>query len=588
MTKRNLLLVGLLLVFGLGVMAPAALAQVTEGNPTFVNVQSAVFTLRPNSIGDAGGAVFINFSSGYGTIAGGEVFSVTFSQPIVGASSVGSAPVADFCSDANAVGIVGKFCSAMTITASGNTLTLTNGPAAISGWTGATSGQSYITIFGIRFNTTGVIPGTYITAYVSAAFNQSYPIEFSTSGLTQSGVVNIGQVANTAIGGSVLATSTPTSVLTCIGPTEEGTLEFTISVKEQWSGAWTSLSDELGLAPFAPTASLKATNGSQIAIVLTGIPDNVTVTPLAVVVTLGTPVFAAAPAAFTCSTVGGCSNAFVYTLTSTVRQELEAANFGFDFTLPSTGISVNNPPMQASVELYPPPNASTPVYPAFVYPNGSLIEEPNFPLTAVTFVGCQTSLLWPYVTNYTTPGGTAQNNFDTAVAVANTTSDPFGPPNYTSYYLWPGGFAPEVGACKFYVYSAGTSTAPATSITPVTATPVTFSRNVILSGGVDAFLLSSEAPGTGFAYMIATCNFLGAVGYGAIIDNANGLTGNWGFYSNYLAYVIPNPNIVGRTWDGVVGEFAIEPWASFFYYDGATAGSSGAKMFKQSFGLHNK
>ena len=586
MTKRNLLLVSLLLVFGLGAMAPAALAQSppTEGNPTIVNVASAEFTLRPNSIGDAGGAVFINFSSGYGTIAGGEQISVTFSQPIVGASKVGSAPVADFCSDANATGIVGKFCSAMTITASGNTLTLTNGTSAISGWTAAVSGQSYITIFGIRFNTTGVIPGTYITAYVSAAFNQSYPIEFSSSGATQSGVVNIGQVANTAPGGSVLATATANSVLTCVG-FGGGDVDFTVSIKEQWSGAWTSLSDEVGLAPFAPTSGLAVTNGSQIAIVLTGIPSGVTITAFAPVVTVGTPVFSAT---ITSSALANGSQTFVYTLTSTIRQEIEAANFEFEAVIPGGGISVNNPPIIASVELYPPPSASAPVYPAFVYPNGSLIEEPNFPLTAVTFVGCQTSLLWPYVTNYTTPGGTAQNNFDTAVAVANTTSDPFGPPNYTSYYLWPGGFAPEVGACKFYVYSAGTSTAPATSITPVTATPVTFSRNVILSGGVDAFLLSSEAPGTGFAYMIATCNFLGAVGYGAIIDNANGLTGNWGFYSNYLAYVIPNPNIVGRTWDGVVGEFAIEPWASFFYYDGATAGSSGAKMFKQSFGLHNK
>ena len=552
MTKRNLLLVGLLLVFGLGVMAPAALAQVTEGNPTIVNVASAVFTLRPNSIGDAGGAIFINFSSGYGTIAGGEVFTVTFSQPIVGASSVGSAPVADFCSDANATGIVGKFCSKMVITASGNTLTLTNGTAPITGWTAAAAGQSYITIWGIRFDTVGVIPGTYITAYVSAAFNQSYPIEFNTSGATQSGIVNIGQVANTAAGGTVLATSTPDSILTCIGL--EGTEgSFTISVKEQWSGAWTALSDELVLAPFAPTAGLVATNGSQIAIVLTGIPDGVTVTPLAAAVTVGTPVFAAAPAASTCSTTGGCTSTFVYTLTSTIRSEIEAANFVFDFTIPSVGISLNLPPMTASVELYPAPNTTTPVYPAFVYPNGTLLEEPNYPLTAVTFVGCQTNLLWPYVTNYTGGSGAGPlGNWDTAVEVANTTSDPF-----TSASCLYCGAIPQDGACTFYVYDAGTATTARQS--PPTATPITWTGPVVLTGGVEAFMLSTTpAAGVAHAYMIAVCNFQNAVGYAALVDNANGL-GTWDAYANYLAYVIPTPFIVGRVYDAIWGEFAIQP-----------------------------
>ena len=562
MTKRNLLLVSLLLVFGLGAMAPAALAQSppTEGNPTIVNVASAEFTLRPNSIGDAGGAVFINFSSGYGTIAGGEQISVTFSQPIVGASKVASAPVADFCSDANATGIVGKFCSAMTITASGNTLTLTNGTSAISGWTAAVSGQSYITIFGIRFNTTGVIPGTYITAYVSAAFNQSYPIEFSSSGATQSGVVNIGQVANTAPGGSVLATATPNSVLTCVG-FGGGDVDFTVSIKEQWSGAWTSLSDEVGLAPFAPTSGLAVTNGSQIAIVLTGIPSGVTVAAFAPVVTVGTPVFSAT---ITSSALANGSQTFVYTLTSTIRQEIEAANFEFEAVIPGGGISVNNPPIIASVELYPPPSASAPVYPAFVYPNGTLIEEPTYPLTVLTFVGCQTNLLWPYVTNYT--GGAAGGplgNWDTAIEVANTTSDPFGGVGIDDT----GGAVPQDGACTFYVYDAGTGTVARQS--PKTATPITWTGPVILTGGESAFMLSTTpAAGVMGGYMIATCNFQNAVGYAALVDNANGL-GTWDAYSNYLAYVIPTPFLQGRVWDAIWGEFAIQPP---YVDDGVTSG----------------
>ena len=214
--------------------------------------------------------------------------------------------------------------------------------------------------------------------------------------------------------------------------------------------------------------------------------------------------------------------------------------------------------------------ASAPEYPAYTHPNGTLLEEPTSPLTAATFVGSQTSLLWPYITNLN--GGTAAGplgNWDTAIEVANTTSDPFGRQDY-------GGAIPQDGSCTFYVYAAGTAPAgvSATSVATVTATPIAFTRNVILSGGVDFFFLSqTNAAGVGNGYMIATCNFLDGVGFAAVIDNANGLPGNWGIYASYLAYVIPNPNLVGRSFNAVTGEFAIAPW-SFQRFDGAGANSS--------------
>ena len=72
-------------------MAPSALAQV-EGNGTVFNVTPSLYTLRPNSIGDAGGQVYMTMASGFGTIAGGETFTITFSKPIVGAASIGLLP----------------------------------------------------------------------------------------------------------------------------------------------------------------------------------------------------------------------------------------------------------------------------------------------------------------------------------------------------------------------------------------------------------------------------------------------------------------------------------------------------------------
>jgi hypothetical protein len=79
-----------------------------------------------------------------------------------------------------------------------------------------------------------------------------------------------------------------------------------------------------------------------------------------------------------------------------------------------------------------------------------------------------------------------------------------------------------------------------------------------MTGGVYSFMLSTTpAKGVAGGYMIATCNFQNAVGYAGIVDNAG--LGTWDAYSNYLAYVIPTPFVVGRVYDAFWGEFAIQP-----------------------------
>jgi hypothetical protein len=314
------------------------------------------------------------------------------------------------------------------------------------------------------------------------------------------------------------------------------------------------LSDELSLAPFAPTASSLATNGSIISITVNGIPEGAEVVPEGISKVTGSQVWGALPAAYT-GTMPNDSHTFEFTLTSTIRQEVEESIFYFDvFT--TGAVPGNSPGMTASVYLNP-LAPTTKLYPAFVYPSGTLSAEPTSPLNAVAFVGCETDLLWPYVTNYN--GGTTGGplgNWDTAMEVANTTSDPFGGPNF-------GGAIPQDGSCTFYVYDAGT--AAAARATPTTATPITFMTPVLLSGGDYAFMLSTtSAAGVVGGYAIAICNFQNAVGYAALVDNANGL-GTWEAYSNYLAYVIPNPYLDYRWEDAIIGEFAITPLPYYFY-----------------------
>jgi len=586
MTKRNLLLVSLLVVFGLGAMVPAALAQApTQGEGTVVSVSSSLYTLRPNSIGDAMGPVFLNYASGYGIIAGGETFTITYSQPIVGASDFNTfysenptQATKDVCDDTYAVGIAGVFCSSMFIYASGNTLTLTNGSTAVEYWGPAVHGPSYITIWGLRADSVGIPGGTIINATVGAALNQQYPITFSSSGSIVSYPVNVGQIAPLATG-TITATMYPTDVLSCIGYSSEFT-GFDIYMSENWAGAWTALSDELRVAPFGPTPSNNyfVTNGSEISITLTGIPPGVKITP-------GTPqvdnggfqeTWGPIPPPFTAS-AGNTTVTFEFSLTRTDPTAQEASDIQFDISSPAT-LPPNTPPIVATVMLNP--TTPTSYFPAFTYPVGALVAEPSSPFDAVTFIGCQTNLLFPYVTNYTTgASGGAEGNWDTALEIANTTSDPFNYSsdiwNYGTDSLWPAGATPQSGSCSFWVYAAPSSP------TPAAATP-TFTTGIVPSGGIWATLLSNTAAkGTAGGYAIATCNFLNAVGYAETLNNFG--LGNPQVLGSYLAYVIPNPFWVPRTVDAVVGQFAISHTCEFgyeqcgYYEDGVLAGGSSSK-----------
>jgi hypothetical protein len=103
--------------------------------------------------------------------------------------------------------------------------------------------------------------------------------------------------------------------------------------------------------------------------------------------------------------------------------------------------------------------------------------------TYATFALCTTDLLYPYVVNV--------NGFDTGLAIANTTTDPFGT-------------TPQAGTCTLNFY--GTAAPTAAFTTPNVAT-----------GTVYANLASTLAPGFD-GYMIAVCNFQYAHGFAFISD----------------------------------------------------------------------
>ncbi|HXJ43263.1 MAG TPA: hypothetical protein VNH18_28540 [Bryobacteraceae bacterium] len=151
-------------------------------------------------------------------------------------------------------------------------------------------------------------------------------------------------------------------------------------------------------------------------------------------------------------------------------------------------------------------------------PTGSTVI-PNFAvggstttLTASAFNICSTSLLFPFVTN--------QLGFDTGIAIANTSTDPFGAAGATA----------QAGTCSLNFYGAG-APSPANVTTPNVPTGTVYTQ--VLSGVAAGFQ----------GYIIAQCNFQYAHGFAFITD---GVGVNGGLSQGYLAGVIPDVNQVNR------------------------------------------
>jgi hypothetical protein len=129
---------------------------------------------------------------------------------------------------------------------------------------------------------------------------------------------------------------------------------------------------------------------------------------------------------------------------------------------------------------------------------------------------CQTTLLYPFVTG--------ASGFDTGIAVANTSWDPFGTINQT-------------GSCKLYGYGVTVASAGNTASQPViqgcdmisNPLPGTNCFPIVPAGQVMSVLASATL--TNFqGYVIAVCNFQYAHGYAAVTDL--GIRNLW---SSYLA-----------------------------------------------------
>jgi len=181
------------------------------------------------------------------------------------------------------------------------------------------------------------------------------------------------------------------------------------------------------------------------------------------------------------------------------------------FTTYISNVAQNSPPAgTATVNM-----SFAPTPPVFTASSGaaasSSLTVPRFiadPNAAKNIFGvniCRTILLYPYITN--------QAGFDTGIAIANTTTDPFGT-------------GPQAGSCALNWYSGASS-------------PAATNTGNIASGTVYTTLASVTVPGFQ-GYMIAVCQFQYAHGFAFISD-----LGARNLAMGYLALVIPDPSSVG-------------------------------------------
>jgi len=615
MTKRNLLLLSLLVVFGLAATAPSMFAAAG----TTWNISSNTNYFARNE-GDAEGIGTITLTAATaGTVASSTYVYIDYNAPIAwnGTSSAPHYAIAVTFGGTDAAAL------ATNVTVSVDSYTADFSVPPVGKLTGNEVVLSFVTPTAIAvgdsinvvaramvegYSNDFVVQGNVRAQYFNTGYpltlNQGYPqnlelaeIEGGESATYSTATsTTFYPVAYNAIGG-------PENVLTCIGLTDVyGSAvydEFVLNIMENWPNALTSLSDEYSLehdtvatpAPSFNGVAGAPTNGSNILITFFHIPPTITMNAGAAFdsTTYTVPCWELSPSdpyycpggliQFGAPVVGtettgsdglGVQTFWYQTLVTNVGV-IENANFYFYLT--STGPIAFGQKYQITAQItltddYPEDGSGS---------QSALGEMPYFtepegpPFAVVNFIDCRTSLLFPYVNTY--QGGTsAFSTFGTGINVANTTLDPFAYPTATCNPLtgqgctYPdmalGSAVPQSGSCAFYFYPANE------------AAYTLYTTPTISAGGSFAFDVGSTAKWNAeTGYAIAICAFQNAHGFAEIYDNyANLASSGPSATLGYLADVLPDPAFYPRSPAGEgLGETAIAP----YFFDFITSPGAG-------------
>jgi len=287
--------------------------------------------------------------------------------------------------------------------------------------------------------------------------------------------VSVNNVTNGLGGG-------PGPVTTANTPTTIGGNDITTPYAEAVSSE--TAPNNTGVGGVFPVATTSSSSG------LNGVAANFPITELAVSAT-------------------GTATA-VWEVVNTNPSRQETLQFAVLTTFTSNVAQSSPPPGTATVNLSFAPTPPSFTAAAGAAASGSLgiprfSADPKAPTSIFSVNICRTILLYPFVTN--------QAGFDTGLAIANTSTDPFGT-------------GPQAGTCALNWFGGTTPPPPTNS-------------GSIASGQVYTALASTTVPNFQ-GYMIAVCNFQYAHGFAFISD-----LGAQKLAMGYLALVIPDPSSNG-------------------------------------------
>jgi len=295
-------------------------------------------------------------------------------------------------------------------------------------------------------------------------------------------------------------------------------------ITEGFASAWRTTTQ----AASSGAAGVGALNDTQIKVTVAGLPTGVTAAIAAVgsskvtTITLYNNTGAGAPIASITAPTSTNSSANVFVIDIGADSLTTTDSVQINFTLSGTASSLAAGTITATVTLSPlgggldsnslplgPGGSSNPGYPSYT-------EADLGPVTIGNILPANTTMLIPYAVK-TGP-------YDTGIAIANTTADPFGPTG--------GSATPTAGTLSVFLFPR-TNTGAGTSVTLTTSATVRpgvglATDGTLAAGGTWTALMSDILTAAGqtgdfFGYLFIQSNFLNAHG-AAYIFNGVGFT----------------------------------------------------------------
>ena len=525
--KSSKWMIGLVAVVLILSIAPSSFAQ----------VQIQLFnTPSPNEVKTARNAVAADPSSlGAGILVSGSIvanstlttttLTLTFPAPITASVSAvdGTAtggtttglPAADPLRIEGSTGLFASISAVGTVNYTAGTITVT-----LPGFPAGNASSGSFRISGVRLDVNGKTAPLTATASLSSSANNYIN---ASSAVTLISALSDGVASGSfAIGAPSGRTNNGTAL---IFTNQSGTAfaddKFSFSITEGFVNAWRT-------ATQSSSTGFSIANGTQIRLTLAGIPSGVTLTLSQDVVNASgsaSPGLLAVPSAFdTANLVRSVE------VNATDLTRAETLYFIGTLTGTPTSLTAGSITLTATLGVVQTAALSTSNVPNR---NGIVYAQTDQgPLTVGSIVGANTTLLIPYAVKV--------GAYDTGIALANTTSDPFGTTT--------GGAVPQAGVMTFTLYprtdtGAGTSFALTTSssVRPGAglATDGTLPSGGTWTGLITDLMTAAGKTGDFFGYLFIQTSFLNAHGAAYIFDGR-------GFTSATPVLVLPPPQSTTR------------------------------------------